>query len=78
MNVGIIGSGIVAQTLGAGFLKHNHAVRLGSRDPRKLAEWQGKHPGATVGSFAEAAAGSHAPIKNRRGGGWRGNDWRSC
>jgi 8-hydroxy-5-deazaflavin:NADPH oxidoreductase len=55
MNVGIIGSGAVAQTLGAGFLKHGHAVTLGTRDATKLADWQMKHPGAKVGSFGDAA-----------------------
>ena len=55
MNVGILGSGDVAKTLGAGFLKHGHTVMLGTRDAKKLADWQAKHPGAKVGSFAEAA-----------------------
>jgi len=39
MNVGILGSGAVAQTLGAGFLSHGHAVMLGTRAPEKLAQW---------------------------------------
>lgn len=56
MNVGILGSGDVAKTLGAGFLKHRHAVMLGTRDANKLADWRGKNPGAKIGSFAEAAA----------------------
>jgi hypothetical protein len=54
MNVGILGSGIVAQTLGAGFRKHGHKVTIGTRDPGKLAEWAAD-TGATVGSFADAA-----------------------
>ena len=55
--IGIIGSGVVAQALGAGFLKHGYDVQLGTRDASKLAEWLGKEgKGATVGSFAEAAA----------------------
>jgi predicted dinucleotide-binding enzyme len=56
MNIGIIGSGAVAQTLGAGFLKHGYGVMLGTRDKSKLSAWAGKHPGAKVGSFADAAA----------------------
>ncbi|MGA8447993.1 MAG: NAD(P)-binding domain-containing protein [Roseiarcus sp.] len=56
MKVGIIGSGVVAQALGAGFLKHGHEVALGTRDPAKLKDWAAKHKGATVKSFAEAAA----------------------
>ena len=55
MEVGILGSGQVAQTLGAGFLKHGHAVLLATRDATKLAEWQTKHPSARIGSFADAA-----------------------
>jgi predicted dinucleotide-binding enzyme len=55
--VGILGSGIVAQTLGAGFLRHGYEVKLGTRDPQKLAEWRdGSAPQAQVGTFAEAAA----------------------
>lgn len=55
--IGIIGSGIVAQTLGAGFLKHGYAVMLGTRNAGKLAEWQaGDGKGAEVDSFAKTAA----------------------
>lgn len=54
--IGIIGSGIVAQTLGVGFLKHGYQVMLGTSDKSKLAEWQnGAGANAKVGSFAETA-----------------------
>ena len=54
--IGIIGSGIVAQTLGGGFLKHGYQVMLGTSDKSKLAEWQkGAGAKAIVGSFAETA-----------------------
>jgi 8-hydroxy-5-deazaflavin:NADPH oxidoreductase len=56
MRIGILGSGQVAQTLGAGFLAHGHEVTLGTRDPSKLADWAAQNPGAGVGSFADAAA----------------------
>lgn len=56
MNIGILGSGVVARTLGAGFLKHGHAVMLGTRDAAKLAEWQSQHREARVGSVPQAAA----------------------
>jgi predicted dinucleotide-binding enzyme len=56
MNVGVIGSGVVGQTLAAGFLKHGHAVAIGARDPAKLAEWAAKHSGASAKTFGEAAA----------------------
>ncbi len=55
MKVGIIGSGVVAQTLGGGFLKHGHEVALGTRDPAKLKDWAAKHKGAAVRSMGEAA-----------------------
>lgn len=55
MNIGIIGSGEVAQTLGGGFAKHGHAVMLGTREPAKLAEWAKTVPHARVGTFAETA-----------------------
>jgi predicted dinucleotide-binding enzyme len=55
MKVGILGSGGVAQVLGAGFLKHGHEVKLGSREPDKLKTWAAQHPRAELGSNAEAA-----------------------
>jgi len=55
MKVGIIGSGVVAQALGDGFVKHGHEVMLGTREPAKLADWAAKNPSSTVGSFAETA-----------------------
>jgi len=52
--IGIIGSGIVAQTLGTGFLKHGYQVMLGTRDKSKLTEWQkGAGVNALTGSFAD-------------------------
>ncbi len=35
--IGILGSGIVGETLANGFLKHGHAVMRGSREAEKLA-----------------------------------------
>jgi predicted dinucleotide-binding enzyme len=56
MEIGILGSGIVAQTLASGFKKHGYEVKVGSRTPDKLADWAAKNPGITAGTFAEAAA----------------------
>lgn len=56
MRIGILGSSIVARTLAGGFLKHGHAVTVGTRDPRKLTEWNRDYPDARVGSFADAAS----------------------
>ncbi len=55
MKVGILGSGIVAQSLGAGFATHGHDVVLGTRDAGKLADFAKKNPKARVDSFAGAA-----------------------
>jgi predicted dinucleotide-binding enzyme len=55
MKVGVLGSGDVAKTLAAGFLKHGHDVMVGTRTPSKLDEWKGKNPKGRTGSFAEAA-----------------------
>jgi predicted dinucleotide-binding enzyme len=55
MKIGILGSGDVAKSLGAGFLKHGHEVTLGSRDPGKLKDWAAKTRGARLGTFEEAA-----------------------
>lgn len=54
--IGIIGSGIVGQTLAAGFMKHGYEVMIGTRDTARLKDWHAKHSDAGLGSFAEAAA----------------------
>lgn len=54
--VGIIGSGVVARSLGNGFIKHGYEVMLGTRDVTKLQEWKEKAGAkAHVGSFEDAA-----------------------
>jgi len=55
MKIGVLGSGIVAQTLASGFLSHDYKVMIGSRSPEKLAEWKEQNPGAETGTFCEAA-----------------------
>jgi 8-hydroxy-5-deazaflavin:NADPH oxidoreductase len=55
MKVGVLGSGDVAKTLAAGFLKHGHTVKVGSRNPAKLGDWSAQARGSSVGTFAEAA-----------------------
>jgi 8-hydroxy-5-deazaflavin:NADPH oxidoreductase len=56
MKIGILGSGSVAQSLGAGLLKRGHEVALGTGNPGKLADWSAANPKAKVASFADAAA----------------------
>ena len=57
MNIGIIGSGIVGQQLGNGFLRLGHSVKIGTREPTKLSDWLHQAgENASVGSNKEAAA----------------------
>ena len=54
--IGIIGSGVVARSLGNGFLKHGYEVMLSSRELSKLNEWKEKGGAkAHTGSFEDAA-----------------------
>jgi hypothetical protein len=55
MKIGILGSGIVAQTLAAGFALHHHSVMLGTRDPAKLMAWLSENAGISAGSARDAA-----------------------
>jgi predicted dinucleotide-binding enzyme len=67
MKIGIIGSGVVAQTLGSKLVGQGHDVVLGTRDPNKLddkknlgatlREWQAQTENrAKIVTFKEAAA----------------------
>jgi predicted dinucleotide-binding enzyme len=55
MKIGVIGSGVVAQALGAGFLKHGHEVVLGTRDAAKLKDWTAKNTKGRVEDVETAA-----------------------
>jgi 8-hydroxy-5-deazaflavin:NADPH oxidoreductase len=55
MKVGVLGSGDVAKALAAGFRKHGHQVKIGSRTPAKLADWLAQNSGIESGTFADAA-----------------------
>jgi predicted dinucleotide-binding enzyme len=55
MKIGVLGSGIVAQTLATGFLRHGHDTMVGTRDKTKLAGWHRENPKALIGSFGESA-----------------------
>ena len=58
MKVAILGSGVVGQTLGGGFARHGHQVKMGTRQPgeAEVKKWLAANPGTTAGTFAEAAA----------------------
>lgn len=68
MKVGILGSGVVAKALGAGFLQHGHDVMLGTRDTAKLGDWAAANPKGQVGSFAGAAAFGELVVLAVKGG----------
>jgi predicted dinucleotide-binding enzyme len=56
MNIGIIGSGIVGQTLANGFIKHGYKVMIGTNNRSKREELESKTGGnARAGSFEEVA-----------------------
>jgi predicted dinucleotide-binding enzyme len=56
MKVAVLGSGTVGEILANGFVKHGYEVMRGSRDPRKLEEWQKMTaPKGKIGTFQEAA-----------------------
>jgi predicted dinucleotide-binding enzyme len=56
--IGILGSGVVGQTLTGGFLRLGHEVKVGTRDTSKLKEWLEKQNNSKVstGSFQDAAS----------------------
>jgi len=69
MNIAVLGTGMVGRAIGARAAELGHAVALGTRDPattltrtddtgRTPADWLGEHPGITLATFADAAAGA--------------------
>jgi 8-hydroxy-5-deazaflavin:NADPH oxidoreductase len=55
MKIGVLGSGDVAKTLAAGFLRHGHEVMMGTRSPAKLQDWSKQNPKGRLGNFSDAA-----------------------
>jgi len=57
MNIGILGTGIVGQTLGSHLIKRSHKVMLGSRSvDNELAKKWAVENNAVNNTFNEAAA----------------------
>jgi 8-hydroxy-5-deazaflavin:NADPH oxidoreductase len=83
MQIGILGTGIVGQTLAAGLAAKGHAVMIGTRDPAEtlarttggpmtkssFKEWQATNPSVKLGTFAEAARSGEALINATSGSG---------
>lgn len=63
---GVLGSGVVGQTLARGLQKHGYEVRIGSRTPEKLAEF-GSSTGIGTGTFDEVAAWGEGLVLAVRG-----------
>ena len=57
MKIGIIGSGVVGQTLATGFLTEGHEVMLGTRNPGKeeVKKWKQNNPKGQTGTFGVTA-----------------------
>ena len=56
VRVGVLGSGDVGRALATGFAGLGHDVKVGSRDPEKLAAWkETSGPRISTGTFEEAA-----------------------
>jgi len=74
MQIGILGTGVVAKTIAGKLGALGHSVKLGTRDPAAtlaraegdpfggppMRAWLESHPNASIGTFREAAA--HAAI----------------
>lgn len=70
MNIGVLGTGIVAKTIAGKLDALGHSVKLGTRDPKAtlaraesdmfggppVRTWLENHPKVTLGTFREAAA----------------------
>src|SRR5512143_1408527 len=59
MKIGVLGTGLVGETIGAKLIQLNHEVRMGSRTANndKAAAWVKQNGGkASQGTFADAAA----------------------
>ena len=60
MRFGVLGSGVVAGVLARGLKRHGYEVRIGSRDPNKLASFEDE--GIATGTFENVAAWSNALV----------------
>jgi predicted dinucleotide-binding enzyme len=59
MNIGVLGTGVVGQTIGSKLVQLGHDVMMGSRDeanPKAVAWTKQEGPHALFGTFANAAA----------------------
>lgn len=65
VKIGILGTGEVGLSLGTGFIKYGHEVKLGTRNPKSevVAAWlKTAGPKASAGTFADAASFSEIAV----------------
>jgi predicted dinucleotide-binding enzyme len=57
MNIGVLGTGMVGQTIAAKLVTLGHSVMMGSRSAsnEKALAWRDANPNGSVGTFADAA-----------------------
>jgi 8-hydroxy-5-deazaflavin:NADPH oxidoreductase len=56
MKMGVLGSGMVGQSIAARLAELGHDVMIGTRDVNKLSAWQASNQKVKVGSLAETAS----------------------
>lgn len=57
LKIGILGSGIVGQTLAKAFINEGHTAMLGTRDANKpeITKWKNENPQIQIGNFKQTA-----------------------
>ena len=70
MKIGILGSGVVGQTLARAFFSEGHETRLGTRNTQKeeLAKFKSENPGIPVDTFEGTASFGEALVLAVHGG----------
>ena len=82
MDIAVLGTGSVGRAIAARLDELGHHVVVGTRDPQATlartepdgmgnppyAGWQGEHPGVTLQTFGEAAAGAEVVVNATSGG----------
>ena len=81
MNIAVLGTGMVGQALAGRLDALGHAVVVGTRDPQAtlgrtepdgmgnppFSAWHAQHPGVSLATFAEAAAGAELVVNASSG-----------
>ena len=83
MQIGILGTGVVGQTIATALVSKGHALMIGTRDPaatlnretgggqsaESFRSWQSSNPTVQLGTFAEAARYGEVIVNATSGGG---------